>query len=709
MKSNFGELKTAFKIALVGNPNCGKTSLFNLLTGLRQKVANYPGVTVDKKTGEFDLDPNQHVEIVDLPGTYSLYPRSLDEFVAFDVLLNRDNESHPDLVVVVADASNLKRNLLFASQIIDLRIPTVIALNMLDVAEQQNIHINLTALSDALDVPVVAINARKGTGIEELKKVMLKTKEAAKDDFIDLSQLHPALVQEIHSITKCSSDYAALLTAHHYMNIFCLDAKTKERVRAKIQEHAFKHSVIQGDETLLRYERINQLLSQVSDSKPSQEPHDLGKIDKVLTHPIWGYISFVAIMFVMFQIIFSVASYPMDAIDNVTVQLRLWLSQQLPNNIWTDLLNNGLIAGLSGVFIFIPQIMLLFGMITILEDTGYMARVSFMMDKLMRKVGMNGRSVVPLMSGMACAVPAIMSARTIENRKDRLITLFVTPLMSCSARLPVYTLLVGMLVPNEYLFGVISLPGLVMLGLYFLGFFAAIVVAFVMNLMVKQKQKSYFIMELPVYRMPRIGNIFITMYEKAKIFTFEAGKVILSISLVLWVLATFGPSNSREKVEKNYQIALVKANTDSLRTLAENEYQAAKLESSYAGTLGKVIEPVIKPLGFDWKLGIALVTSFAAREVFVGTMSTLYSVGSDADERSLKAKLNEARDEDGKPIFTMAMILSLLIFYAFALQCMSTIAVVKRESGSWMLAIAQVFTMTGLAYLCSGIVFQLLK
>ena len=707
MQLEINRLKKNIQIALTGNPNCGKTSLFNALTGMRQKVANYPGVTVDKKTGEFTLNESTKATIVDLPGTYSLYPKSLDEFVAFDVLLNKDNESYPDIIIVVADASNLKRNLLFCSQIIDLKIPVVIALNMLDVARHSHIVLDIPALAKGLGVPIVPINARKGEGVEELKKCLLKPMVPNKSYLIDLTKLQPLLTQEIKPIIDSESDYAALLTAHHYMNIFCLDAKTKEKIKGLLQKYQFKNTTLQGEETLLRYEMINKLLADTPEQQQAIREKKISKIDGFLTHYFWGYLFFIALMFVMFQFIFTIAAIPMDWIDNGSIALRLWISHQLPDTVWVDLLNNGIIAGLSGVLVFIPQIMLLFGMITILEDTGYMSRVSFMMDKLMRKVGMNGRSVVPLMSGMACAVPAIMSARTIENKKDRLITILVTPLMSCSARLPVYTLLVSMMVPKTLLFGFISLQGLIMLGMYFLGFITAIIVAFVFRLILRQREKSYFIMELPVYRMPRLGNIIMTMLEKAKIFTLEAGKIILTISIVLWVLASFGPSYKMHVLHEKFQQDLQVKGADTL-TLS-NTYQSEKLANSYAGELGKSIEPIIKPLGFDWKIGIALITSFAAREVFVGTMSTLYSVGDTNNTRTLKAKLSEAKKEDGTPIYSIATLLSLLIFYAFAMQCISTVAVVKRESGSWWIAVAQILYMTGLAYLCSCIIYQVLK
>lgn len=697
------------KIALVGNPNCGKTSLFNALTGLRQKVANYPGVTVDKKTGYCHLNENTIAEIVDLPGTYSLYPRSMDEYVAFDVLLNPENESYPDLIIVLADASNLKRNLLFCSQIIDLKIPVVIALNMLDVAKEQGLFIQIKKLSEQLGVKIIPINARKSEGVDELKKQIVQQHQVDKNYFIDCRSLQPTVIDEIKKSTKIKSDYAALLTAHHYINIFCLDAQAKEQTKKMLLANQFNSSKLQGEETLLRYEKINDIIHDcVKTANANEEWHE-SPLDKVLTHPLWGYLIFLVLMYIMFQFIFTVAQIPMDYIDSGVRMLNEYLKNNLPDNTLTSLLTDGILAGLGGIVIFIPQIMLLFAMITLLEDSGYMSRVSFMMDKLMQKVGMNGRSVVPLMSGMACAVPAIMSARTIENKRDRLITILVTPLMSCSARLPVYILLVGMAVPQKSFYGIISLQALAMLALYMLGFVTALLVAVVLTAVMKKKERSYFIMELPIYRMPRWSNVLITMWEKAKIFTLNAGKIILAIAVVLWFLASFGPSEKMAKVNADKEIEL-KLHPENKATI-DNAFQSKKLENSYAGHLGKFIEPAIKPLGYDWKIGIALITSFAAREVFVGTMSTLYSVGNDdSNNKTLQQKMmSEKHSDTGLPVFSIAAVFSLLIFYAFAMQCMSTVAVVYRESGSWKWAAIQIVYMTALAYASSWAVYHLLS
>jgi ferrous iron transport protein B len=610
---------------------------------------------------------------------------------------------------VLADASNLKRNLLFVSQILDLKIPTIIALNMLDVAQKNGISVQVKKLSEELGVKIIPINARNGEGLVELKKQILQPQSVSKNYFIEAKSLQSAVVAEMKQAHNIESDYAALLTAHHFMNIFCLDAKAKEQTKNILQQQNFNSTALQGEETLLRYDKINAIVRDCVKTPGTASLWHPARFDKFATHPIYGYLFFLLVMFVMFQLIFSIAQVPMDWIDLGVRNFTSYLTQTLPNNGFTDLITNGIIAGLGGIVVFIPQIMLLFAFITILEDSGYMARVSFMMDKLMRKVGMNGRSVVPLISGMACAVPAIMSARTIDNKRDRLITILVTPLMSCSARLPVYVLLVSLIVPHKVYFGVFSIQAFAMMGLYLLGFFSAIIVGMILRFFIKAKERSFFIMELPIYRMPRWGNVFSTMIEKAKIFVWQAGKVILAISVSLWFLASFGPMNKMVELKKNHDTEI--QNHPENKKELESEYAMKKLECSYAGHLGKLIEPVIRPLGYDWKIGISLITSFAAREVFVGTMSTLYSVGTDnRDSKTLLEKMKMAkRDDNNEPVFSIATVFSLLLFYAFAMQCMSTVAVVKRETGSWKWAAFQIAYMTVIAYGSSFTVYQLLK
>ena len=696
---------------MVGNPNSGKSSLFNSLTGLNQHVGNFPGVTVDKKTGHSTIAPGFIAEVIDLPGTYSLYPRRLDEWVSYKVLLGQDKVLKPDVVVAVADASNLKRNLLFCTQIIDLKVPVVIALTMMDLAKKKGIRIDLEELERELGVPVVAVNPRKHKGIPQLKKIIdqvaKRLYQAPARDFIDNKALAPAPVEQVKERFPGLSDYASI---HYLINHewFDLDKKDQDTIEAIEVKNQFNPTRTQAEEILQRYGRIKHIMQlAVSEPDPLQKTLFTEKLDDILLHRRWGYIILLGVLFLLFQSIFWLAQYPMDWIDWGFARVSQYLSSSLPDNRWTDLLLNGVLAGLSGILIFIPQIMILFGLITLLEDTGYMARISFLTDRLMRTVGLNGKSVMPMISGFACAVPAIMSARNIENRKERLLTILITPLMSCSARLPVYTILIGLVIPKTYLFGFLGVQGLVMMGLYLLGLVMALIVSYVAKWFIRIKERSFFILELPTYRSPRWNNILRTMVSKARIFVFDAGKVIMVISLILWALSTFGPDNSTERVATHYEELKSRPGADSVQL--EKEFQTARLENSYAGILGKSIEPVITPLGFDWKIGIALITSFAAREVFVGTMATLYSVGDSDNELLLKEKMKAAVGPDGKPIFNLASGLSLMIFYVFAMQCMSTLAVVKRETRTWKWPIIQYVYMTGLAYLMSLLVYQIFK
>ena len=699
-------------IALVGNPNSGKSSLFNALTGLNQKVGNFPGVTVDKKTGLCMLGEGLSANIIDLPGTYSLYPKSADELVTYDILINPLSRYKPDIVVVVADASNLKRNLLFCSQIIDLKIPTVIALTMMDLAKKKGIEVDLPGLERELGVPVLAINPRKNKGIPQLKKTLLLTAENRYQvpvrDFVPVGDMEPRVVTGVMSFVPVKSNYAALHVASHVEDLEFLNGGQRLAIRNILAEEKFNKTKAQGAEILKRYERIKQIMgTTVIERDPLYKTLLTERIDNILLHRVWGYVIMLAVLFLIFQSIFSFAQYPMDAIELAFSQVSVWLGSVLPSGWLTDLLINGLIAGVSGIAVFIPQIMILFGFITLLEDTGYMARISFLTDRVMRQVGLNGRSVMPMISGLACAVPAIMATRSIENRKERLITILITPFMTCSARLPVYVIIIALVVPDKMILGFLSLQGMVMMLMYFLGFFMAMVVAYVMKFIIRIRDKSYFIMELPVYRAPRWKNIGLTMVEKGRIFVFDAGKVILVISLVLWFLASYGPPKQMQQISDHYA-ALSEAHPDQAAAL-ETEKQKARLEDSYAGYLGKAIEPVIRPLGFDWKIGIALVTSFAAREVFVGTMATLYSVGGNPDKNkaTLTEKMRAARRPDGSVVFSLATGLSLLIFYAFAMQCMTTLAIVYRETKSLKYPIIQFLYMTGIAYVCSLIVYFL--
>ncbi len=699
-------------IALVGNPNSGKSSLFNCLTGLKQQVGNFPGVTVDKKTGTTSLSASVNAEVIDLPGTYSLYPRRQDEWVSYKVLVGEDKQIKADVVVAVADASNLKRNLLFCSQIIDLKVPVVIALTMMDMAKRKGIKIDIAALERELGVPVVAVNPRKNKGIAQLKKAVEQTAQGLYQspvrDFIDNKALAEASIDEVKTHFPQLSDYGAI---HYLINheSFDLNEKMQQTIEDIEEINNFNPTKTQAEEILQRYSRIRHIMQQtVSEPDPLQKSLFTERLDNLLLHRVWGYAILLGVLFLLFQSVFWLAQFPMDWIELGFAKLSQGLSSSLPDNRWTDLLINGVIAGLSGILMFVPQIMILFGLITLLEDTGYMARISFLSDRLMRSVGLNGKSVMPMISGFACAVPAIMSARNIENKKERLLTILITPLMSCSARLPVYTILIGLVIPKTYLLGFLGVQGLVMMGLYLLGLVMALIVSYVAKWFIKSNEKSFFILELPTYRSPRWNNVLPTMISKAKIFVFDAGKVIMVISLILWALCSFGPGNRMQQVTQQYEQSKLQPGTNVSQL--NKEYQTAKLENSYAGILGKTIEPAIAPLGYDWKIGIALITSFAAREVFVGTMATIYSVG-DNDEGSLllKEKMKAAVRPDGKPVFTLASGLSLMIFYVFAMQCMSTLAVVKRETRTWKWPVIQLIYMTGLAYVMSWVVYQLFK
>jgi ferrous iron transport protein B len=704
--------KKRLHIALVGNPNSGKSSLFNCLTGLKQQVGNFPGVTVDKKTGSTNLSASVIAKVIDLPGTYSLYPRREDEWVSYKVLLNQDNELKTDVVVAVADASNLKRNLLFCTQIIDLKVPVVIALTMMDMAKRKGIKIDIDALERELGVPVIAVNPRKNKGIVQLKKAIEQTAlnlyQPPIRDFIDNKALAESSITAVKEHFPKLSDYGAI---HYLINheSFDLDKNQQSIIENIELKNNFNPTKTQAEEILQRYSRIRHMMQQtVSEPDPLKKTLFTEKLDNLLLHRVWGYLILLGVLFMLFQSVFFVAQFPMDWIELGFAKLSQGLSAALPDSRWTDLLINGVIAGLGGILIFVPQIMILFGLITLLEDTGYMARISFLSDRLMRSVGLNGKSVMPMISGFACAVPAIMSARNIENKKERLLTILITPLMSCSARLPVYTILIGLVIPKIYLLGFLGVQGLVMMGLYLLGLVMALIVSYVAKWFIRIKEKSFFILELPTYRSPRWGNVLPTMISKARIFVFDAGKIIMVISLILWALSSFGPGNDMQKITRRFE--QLKAQPGANITQLNHQFQTAKLESSYAGIMGKSIEPVITPLGYDWKIGIALITSFAAREVFVGTMATLYSVGDD-DNGSLllKEKMKAAVRPDGKLVFNLASGLSLMIFYLFAMQCMSTLAVVKRETRSWKWPIIQLVYMTGLAYMMSWLVYQLFK
>ena len=698
------------KVALVGNPNAGKSSLFNYLTGLNQKIGNFPGVTVDKRTGIAHLPNGQSIEVLDLPGTYSIYPRSMDEQVVVDTLLNEDGKDFPDVVVVIVDASNLKRNLLLFTEVHDLGIPVILALNMMDVADQKGLSINATALSRVLEVPVVSINARTGGGLDRLKNALTLPVEEVNPPMFDILPLASDAIVETKRVLALDHDYKAYQYLINSPTLPSLNGSGESIAKEIIQKYDLEVRVVQAQETLGRYSMIDGILEKVLSRKPTQEQRQFSnKLDSILTHKVWGYLAFFLVLFLMFQSIFAWAEPMMDFIDLTFSSLSGFVASILPAGVINRLITEGILPGIGGIVVFIPQIAFLFAFIAILEESGYMARAVFLMDKVMRKFGLNGKSVVPLISGVACAIPAVMATRSIDNWKDRIITIMVTPLMSCSARLPVYTILIALVVPSTSVLGFFNLQGVVLMGMYLLGFIAALLSAYVMKLLMTMRERSIFLMELPIYRAPRWKNVGITIIEKVKTFVFEAGKVILAISIVLWVLASYGPGDTFSEAEDVVREQVAGQGLSDQEV--EDRIASFKLENSYAGRLGKVIEPVIEPLGYDWKIGIALITSFAAREVFVGTIATIYSVGSAADDNStIRQKLAEERNpKTGGAMFTTAVAFSLLVFYAFAMQCMSTIAIVYRETKGWKWPTLQLIYMSALAYLSALAVYQLLS
>ena len=680
----------------MGNPNCGKTTLFNKLTGLNQKVGNFPGVTVEKRSGLCTMSDGQKYEIIDLPGSYSLSSTSPDEKVVQDILLDTKNESFPDVVILIADVTNLKRNLFLVTQIIDLDFPVIVALNMSDVAKKKKIKVDIEGLRNALNAPIIEVSAKKETA-SSLKSKFLAEHSKKGEPIIDSKKIGGKTLGVLAEKYPNENQYRLFKSLNNLENLTWL--ADKEFYELVVQNSSYNRNEAELHEINNRYEKIQEIIAAnvITEIKNDDDNDTTTRIDKIVIHPVWGFLIFISVFFLLFQSVFTLAQIPMEIITNGMAYLSDSISNVLPAGYISNFITEGLLAGISGILVFLPQIMLLFGLITILEDSGYLSRISFMSDRLLRLFGMNGKSIIPLVGGFACSVPAIMAARSIESRKERLITIFITPLMSCSARLPVYVFLTAFIVPNEMVGGIISLQGLFMMGLYLLGIVFSLVIAVIMNKFLKITERSSFIMELPKYGIPTFKNVFSTMINKGKTFVFEAGKIIIIASVVLWFLSSFGPSSDRKRIETKYtsEIMLQTHTTEEIEVLKSSE----RLEYSYIGYFGKSIEPVIKPLGFDWKVGIALITSFAAREVFVGTMTTIYSVGSDKNSKEALASIH----------FDKPTAFSLLIFYVFALQCMSTIAIVKQETGKWKFAITQFLVFTGMAYLGSFITYQLMS
>ena len=703
--------KKTINVALIGNPNTGKTSLFNELTGLNQKVGNYPGVTVDKKEGSSKLQSNLKAIITDLPGTYSINPTSLDETIVLKTLLNSKSEKTPDVIVVVADIENLKRNLLLFSQIKDLEIPTVLAINMADQMKRKGITVDIKLLEKELGNEVVLISVRKdsGKGVEEVKKAIVKSYNSAKAfPLCNVNnRIDPAYFDRLKEINPKYSIYELwlMITQNSFPDKISEEEKQALLTFKNDSKNLKKY---QHKETIYRYQKINEILKKTYLVDRSKASDLRAKLDKVFTHKIFGYVLFFTVLLVIFQSIFDWASLPMDLIDTAFANLSSYVNKNMPVGVLNNLISEGIIPGIGGIIIFIPQIAILFLFISLLEETGYMSRVVFLMDKIMRRFGMSGKSVIPLISGTACAIPAVMATRNISGWKERLITILVTPFTTCSARLPVYAIIIALIIPDKKIFGFLNLQGLTLLSLYILGFATAIIAAVILHKTLKVKSTSFFVVEMPDYKLPSLKNVFFDVVEKTKAFIFGAGKIILSISVVLWFLASNGPQSYAD-VEKN--ITEKTANQEISEAKLNQMIASSKLENSYIGIMGKSIEPAIKPLGYDWKIGIALISSFAAREVFVGTLATIYSVESDGDDiTTIKQRMaSEINPETGTRRFNFPVGMSLLVFYAFAMQCMATLAIVKRETKSWKWPLIQFFGMGVLAYLCSFIVFQTLS
>lgn len=740
------------KVALIGNPNTGKTSIFNQLTGLKQKVGNYPGITVEKKEGVCKLPRGVKAHILDLPGTYSLNTTSLDESVVVELLLNKNDKDFPDVAIVISDVENLKRNLLLFTQIKDLKIPAILVINMADRMSRKGISLDIPLLEEKLNTKIALISTRTGIGMEKVKELILDYKNLSISQNVDISVIDPPYFEKLKTTFPKEEIYKLWLVITQDVNFMPIkknpikvdatfDAKSKSELKR-----------LQQKETVLRYQFINGVLKQAYQVDMQAAKGLRAGLDKILTHKVFGYLIFFLLLLLIFQAIYDWSSYPMDFIDELFASGSEWVKTSLPPGVFTDLIAEGILAGIGGVVIFIPQIAFLFLFISILEESGYMSRVVFLMDRIMRPFGLSGKSVVPLISGTACAIPAIMATRSIENWKERLITILVTPFTTCSARLPVYLIIIALVIPEGRFLG-LSYQALTLMLLYLMGFGAAIFSAMLLNKIMKTKTKSFFVIEMPSYKLPLIKNVAYTVLEKTKSFVVGAGKIILAISIVLWFLGTHGFSDDyknaevvvQEKIEKEGYTEFNQANianslteyreilTDSLQSqghtineavLADSlnikqqeleevalheEIASFKLENSYMGYMGKAITPIVQPLGYDWKIGIAVITSFAAREVFVGTLATIYSVGSDEEDTIKNRMAAEIDPVTKKPIFNFATGISLLLFYAFAMQCMSTLAIVKRETNSWKWPMAQLVLMSLFAYIVALIAYQILK
>lgn len=719
------------RVALAGNPNVGKTTVFNLLTGLHQKVGNYPGVTVEKKVGR--LMGTDVVEVVDLPGTYSLNPNSLDEQVAYDVLTGRlKGEPVPDLVVCVVDATNLERNLFLATQVMDLGLPTIVALNMMDGAEANGVRIDVDALSKALGAPVVPMTATRRHGLPRLREVLLQDLPAPTTRQWTLMPSVAAAVDRLGEVLAAEAPgldgatrFSEALRA--LGNDALLEARREalpgfyRAVLAEREALDARKTPYRQAEAIGRYGWLSPLVGEVVHREADGEQTLSDRIDAVVTHRVFGIVIFLSVLLLMFQAIFTWATPLMDLIEAGVAFLGTAVRATLPAGFVADLMVDGVIAGVGNVVIFLPQILLLFFFLGLMEDTGYMARTAFIMDRVMRRVGLSGGAVVPLLSSFACAIPGIMAARTLDNHRDRVVTIMVAPLMSCSARLPIYTLFIAAFIPAGSFLGLVGYQGLAMFSMYVLGIVMAFAAAWVLKKVVFKGGGSYFVMELPPYRLPQLRLVFWRMVERAKAFVWRAGKIIFGMSIVLWFLASFprttpGPDWHAERAQAvaAYEAMVEGSNAEAAAEAAarvqtlDDAAAGEQVRNSYIGRMGRALEPVMRPLGFDWKLSAGIITALAAREVIISTLATLYSVG-DADETSVSLKEALKADRNpatGAPVYNTLVAISLLLFFVLALQCMSTLAIARRELDSWFWPFVMWTYMTGLAYLVSLIVYQ---
>ena len=701
--------KNEIKVALIGNPNVGKTSIFNLLTGMNQHVGNYPGVTVDKKVGFCKLSQIINARIYDLPGTYSTNPNSMDEKVAVSCLLDRDDIDFPDVVVVVADVENLKQNLYLFTQIKDFGIPTILAINMADRMKPRGITIDIPVLEAALHTRIALVSTRQKTGIEELKELIINYKKLSLESLVDIARIDPPFFSSLKE--KFPNEELGKLWMVISQNFEVVGALRKVEIQKENIKTEAEIKRMQQRETILRYQVINNALK---DTYKVTAVGTRALLDKILLHKVWGYVIFMAILLLIFQVIFYVSEYPKGWIESALGWVGEWLSGILPEGSLTSLLVDGVIPGLTAVVSFVPQIALLFFFISLLEESGYMSRVVFLMDRIMRPFGLNGKGTIPLISGAACAIPAVMATRTIESWRERLIAILVTPFITCSARLPIYLIIIKLVIPQgNYFF--FDNQAVALFALYMLGVFMAIFSAWLLNkfLVLKHTIKTHFIIEMPTYKVPLVRNVLLTVYEKSKAFVVNAGKIIFFMTVLIWFLQTHGLSEKYRNAETHTKQMAAQYGWDEDQK--EHYLLSYRTENSLLGNMGKFVEPVFRPLGYDWKISIAVLGSFAARETFVSTLATIYSLGEvdveegEAEQRTVITRLQEEMRPDGTPMFNLATGVSILLFFASAMQCISTFAIVRKETNSWKWAIIQWLFMTGFAYLSAFAAYQILS